>query len=84
MKTTEAERAFYSPLHKSCCDDAPKCGAPTCQGCSMPWPCLVSRLLTDVNDAVKWLRQQHEALSPNKNLPHSLCGVCDFLKEPKR
>ncbi len=44
--------------------------------------CLKCRLIADVDDATKWLRQQHEALAPNKKLPHSLCRVCDFLKEP--
>ena len=43
---------------------------------------FVFHLIADVDDAVKRLRQQHEALAPNKKLPHSLCGVCDFLKEP--
>ncbi|KKK63957.1 hypothetical protein LCGC14_2989060 [marine sediment metagenome] len=43
---------------------------------------MVRRLIDDVDEATKWLRQQHEALAPNKKLPHSLCGVCTFLKEP--
>ena len=39
-------------------------------------------LIADAEEAARRLRQQHEALAPNKKLPHSLCGVCDFLKEP--
>ena len=42
----------------------------------------VNRLIDDVEDATAHLRQQHEALAPNKRLPHMLCGICDFLKEP--
>ena len=39
-------------------------------------------LIDDVEEATAHLRQQHEALAPNKRLPHMLCGICDFLKEP--
>ena len=39
-------------------------------------------LIDDVDEAARLLEQQHEHLAPNKKLPHSLCGVCDFLKEP--
>ena len=42
----------------------------------------VNRLIADVEDATRLLWQQHEALAPNKRLPHMLCGICDFLKEP--
>ena len=43
---------------------------------------MVRRLIDDVEEATAHLRQQHEALAPNKRLPHMLCGICDFLKEP--
>ena len=67
MKTTKDERAMWGSVGRFA-------RIPTQD---------VYHLIDDVDDAVEWLRQQHEALAPNKKLPHSLCGVCAFLKEPK-
>ena len=38
-----------------------------------------AQLQVKLDEAVRRLRQQHEALSPNKNLPHNLCAICDFI-----
>ena len=83
MKTTKEERAFYSPKHKSCCDD---CGAPICEGCSMPWPCLVRRLIADVEEATRLLAgTQCHSFNPaplKLRCEKADCETCDFLKEP--
>ncbi len=41
----------------------------------------IDRLEARLARAAKALEQQHEALVPNKQLPHSLCGVCTLLAE---
>ena len=79
MKTTQKERAFYSPLHKSCCDDAPACGASVCQQCRMPWPCLTRLLIDDVEEAARLLEAWRTAYASLE--PSPLIATIAFLKE---
>ena len=66
----------------------------------MPWPCLVARLIADVNDATRLLERTGEALEyggactcieADIDEPIPPCPRCElqplvanFLKEPKR